>query len=71
MLGIQVFVATADNEASDAESPHFEDVAGAEVPTDVLGGVGMAPMEDVEVEEEEKRKILMFTSSGSERVNLT
>ena len=31
--GILEFIATADSEASDAESPRFEDVVGAEVPT--------------------------------------
>jgi len=52
--GILEFIATADSEALDAESPRFEDIAGAEVPTDAPGGVGTASMEDVEVEEEEK-----------------
>ena len=36
--GIPEFIATADSEASDAESPYFEDVAGAEVPTDAPDG---------------------------------
>jgi len=45
------FVATADCEASDAESPCFEGGAGAEALPDAPGGVGTAPMEDVEVEE--------------------
>ena len=52
--GLPEFVATADSEASDAESPHFEGVAGVEVPPDAPGGVGTAPMEDVEVEEVEE-----------------
>jgi len=68
--GLPEFIATADSEASDAESPRFEDVAGAEAPTDASGGVGTVPMEEVEVEEK-KRKIPMSTSSRSERVNLT
>jgi len=38
VLGIPEFIATADSEALDAESPCFEDVAGAEVPTDVPAG---------------------------------
>jgi len=48
------FIIAADSEASNTESLHFEDVADAEVPWDALGGVGMAPMEEVEVEEEEE-----------------
>ena len=40
--GIPEFIATADSEASQAKSPRFEDVVGAEVPTDVPGGVGTA-----------------------------
>jgi len=51
---ISEFIVTANNEASDAESPRFEDVSGAEVPMDAPGGVGTAPMEEVEVEEEEE-----------------
>ena len=47
MPGLPEFFATADSEASDAESPHFEGVTGAEVPADVTGGVGTAPTEDV------------------------
>ena len=54
MPGIPEFIAIADSEASDTESPRFEDVVGAEVPRDILGGVGTAPMEEVEVEEEEE-----------------
>ena len=53
-LGLPEFVATADSEASDAESPRFEGVAGAEVPTDAPSGVGTTPMEEVEVEEVEE-----------------
>jgi len=48
------FIATADGEASDAESPHFEDVAGAEAPADAPGGVGTVPMEEMEVEDGEE-----------------
>ena len=48
------FVATADSEASDAESPRFKGNAGAEVPTDAPGGVGTAPMEHVDAEEVEE-----------------
>ena len=54
MPGIPEFIATADSEASDAESPRFENVVGAEVPTDAPGWVGTTPMEEVEVEEEEE-----------------
>ena len=54
MPGLGKFVATADSEASDVESPHFEGDAGAEVPPDAPGGVGTTPMEDVEVEEVEE-----------------
>jgi len=52
--GLPEFVATADSEASDVKSSHFEGDAGAEVPPDVLGGVDTTPMEDVEVEEVEE-----------------
>ena len=52
--GLPEFVATIDSEASDAESPYFEGVVGAEIPLDAPGGVGTAPMEDVKVEEVEK-----------------
>ena len=45
------FIATTDSEASDAESPRFEEAAGAEVAADIPSGVGTAPMEDMEVEE--------------------
>jgi len=55
--GIPEFVATADSEASQAESPRFEDVAGAEVPTNAPDRVGTAPMEEVEVEEEEEEDL--------------
>jgi len=51
--GILEFIFTADSEASDAESTHFEDIIGTEIPRDAPGGVGTAPMEEVEVEEEE------------------
>ena len=49
--GLGEFVATADSEASDAESPRFEGDAGAEVPPDAPSGGGTAPMEHVDVEE--------------------
>jgi len=49
--GLRKFIATADSEASDAESPHFEGDAGAEVPADAPGVVGTTLMEHVEVEE--------------------
>jgi len=52
--GISEFIATADSEALDAESPRFEGAAGAEASADAPGGVGTAPMEDVEVEEVEE-----------------
>ena len=54
MPGLGEFVAAADSEASDAESPHFEGDAGAEAPPDAPDGVGTAPMEDVEVKEVEE-----------------
>jgi len=54
VLGLGEFVTTADSEASYAESPHFERDTGVEVPPDAPGGVGTAPMEDVEVEEVEE-----------------
>ena len=54
MPDLPEFIATADSEASDAESPRFEDVVGTEAPRDVSGGVGTTPMEVVEVEEVEE-----------------
>ena len=54
MPGLGEFVATADSEASDAEIPHFKGDAGADVPPDAPSRVGMAPMEDVAVEEVEE-----------------
>ena len=54
MPDLPEFIAVADSEASDTKSPHFKDVASAEVPQDVPGGVGTAPMEKVEMEEEEE-----------------
>ena len=48
MPGIPEFIATANSEASDAKSPRFEDIAGAEIPLDAPSGVGTAPMEEVE-----------------------
>jgi len=53
--GILEFIATAENEASEAESPRFEDVVGAEVPRDAPSGEGTTPMEEIEVEEEEEK----------------
>jgi len=52
--GLREFVATADSEASNAENPCFEEKADAEVPPDAPGGLDMAPMEHVDVEEVEK-----------------
>jgi len=52
--GISKFITTADSEASDAESPRFEDVAGVKASTDAPDRVGMDPMDEVEVEEEEE-----------------
>ena len=57
MPGLLEFFATADSEASDAKSPHFEGDAGAEVSSDTPGGVGTAPMEHVEVEEVEEEDL--------------
>ena len=54
MPGLGEFVATVDSEASDAESPHFEGNTSVEAPPDAPGGVGTAPIEDVEVEEVEE-----------------
>ena len=52
--GLPDFVATADSEALDAESPHFEGVTCTKVPPDAPGGVGTTPIKDVEVEEMEE-----------------
>jgi len=54
--GLPEFIVVIDSEASDAESPHFEDVAGAEVSHDIPGRVGTALMEEVEIEEEEEEE---------------
>ena len=54
MPSIPEFIAAPDSEASDAESPRFEDVSGIEVPQDAPGGVGTTLMEEVEMEEEEE-----------------
>jgi len=51
--GVPEFIATADSEASDAQNPRFEDIAGAGIPRDAPGGVSTAPMEEVKVEEED------------------
>ena len=56
MPGLREFIAEIDSEASDTKSPHFEDVAGAEVPRDAPGGVDTAPMEEVDMEEEEEEE---------------
>ena len=53
MPGIPEFIATTNNEASNAKNPLFEDITSAEVPRDAPGRVSMAPMEEVEVEEED------------------
>ena len=66
--GLPELIATADSEVLDVESPHFEGVTGAEVPADVHGGVGTASMEDVEVEEVEK-KIPTSNSNRSDKVD--
>ena len=68
MPGLPEFVATADSEASDVESPHFEGDAGAEIPPNALGGVGTAPMEDVE-EKKWRKKISTSTSNESGKVD--
>ena len=52
--GIPELIVAANSEVSDTESPHFEDVAGAEVTQDIPGGVGTTPMEEVEMEKEEE-----------------
>jgi len=54
--GLPEFFTVIDNEASDAESPHFEDVPGAEVPWDAPGRVGIALIEEVEMEQEEEEE---------------
>ena len=54
---IPEFIATADSEASDAESPCFEDVTCAEAPAGAPGGVGTTPMEEVKVEEVEEEDL--------------
>ena len=69
MPGIPEFIATAGSEALDTESPRSEDVAGVEVPTDAPDRTGTTPMEEVD-SRKKKRKIPMYTSGGSERVNL-
>ena len=54
MSGFPEFIAKINSETSNAERPHFEDVASAEVLRDAPGGVGTAPMEEVKMEEEEE-----------------
>ena len=54
MPGLPEFVNTADSEAFDAKSSHFEGDVGVEIPPDAPGGVGTTPMEDVEVKEVEE-----------------
>ena len=51
--GLGEFIAVDDSEALDAGSPRFEADTGAEAPTAASGGVGTAPMEHVDVEEED------------------
>ena len=46
MPGFFEFIIVVDSEASDSERPYFGDVAGAEVPRDVPGGVGTVPIEE-------------------------
>ena len=48
--GLPKFLAEARNEASDAESPRFEDVGG-EATLEATSGVGKAPLEEEEEEE--------------------
>ena len=57
MPGLGEFIATVDSEASDVESPRFEENTGVETPPDAPGGVSTAPMEDVEVEEVEEEDL--------------
>ena len=52
--GLGEFIAVDDSEASDAGSPRFEADTGAEAPTAASGGVGTAPVEQVDVEEVEE-----------------
>jgi len=52
--GIPKFIVVADSKVLESESSHFEDIAGAEVPRDVPDGLGMTPLEVVEMEEEEE-----------------
>ena len=73
MPSLPQFIAVINSEASDIKIPYFEDVTSAEVPRDAPGGVGTAPMEEVEMEEEEEEeeeKTRTFTSNESERANL-
>ena len=56
MPDLPEFIVVIDSEASGTESPHFWNIANAEVPRDVPGGVGTAPMKEVEMEEEEKKE---------------
>ena len=58
--GLPEFIAVIDSEAFNAESPHFEDVGGTDVPRDAPGGVSIAPMEEVEMEEEEENLDVHF-----------
>ena len=46
-----------DSEASDVGSPRFEGDTGAEAPAAASSGVGIAPIEDVEVEELEEEDL--------------
>ena len=56
MSGLLEFITEIDSEASDAESPYFEDVVGAKVPRDAPGRVDTTLMEEVEMEEEEEEE---------------
>ena len=52
--GLGEFITVDDSEASDAGSPRFEGDTGAEAPATASSGVGMAPIEHVDVEEVEE-----------------
>ena len=56
MPGLPEYIVEVDNEAFDAKSPDFEDVAGAEVLQEAPSGVDTTPIEEVEAEEEEVEK---------------
>ena len=54
VLGLGEFIAVDDSEASDAGSPRFEVNTSVEAPTAASGGVGTAPVEQVDIEEVEE-----------------